>query len=750
MIDPKAIRGDRELDAAEPDKLGFEASAKKIANALTKCSPEAHLVVGLEGSWGSGKSSMINKLIAELDEQNLHTRPGIIQFKPWQIGSQGSLMEAFFSELSIGIGQYKYEHGDATDVTIKAFKDTGKAIQRYAKKLIAWHPAYAPAVEAVIPGYSVHADIAAGFGKAIDSKEAIPLEEAKCKVERKLKSLPNKFVVIIDDIDRLEPRETIEIIRLIKSVANFPNILYLLSFDQEIVVHALEQSGIKSGSSFLEKILQIVVPMPVPDSFDLRRWFEEELSSFYSPKDTAEQSRIREIIDIEGGWYFHNPRSVVRSLDAIKFAWFAVEGAVDFADLVWVQIIKVAHSELYHWIVSYLTENAAVTIGGIVSRKDRKRSIKRLRRALNSHQGAGDLLLQRLEAFLPGFEQDVFSEAFENGEGDNKLHLKLFEAVDAATMESAFKLRRLSSPDHYKLFLSYGESSYSTYASRWQKLMAALDTGEDKTTELLLDWGKNTLPTGVSELTLIIDWLAGQVTQPQIKDLLTSDRSTMLVTALSETMDVAVLGQDSHFGRPQIWRKAIVIFDAVVQFYPDNVSNMISEIFEDGDAIGWLTDIVRSELFAHGRVGENARGNPILDGENLDIAIQKIQARFQEMSLNEIFKLPQPVSSLYGWYQSGDTNKPISLVKSSIESDDDFVSVLEQWSGIARVGNPDAFHEIVSLTPQNLSPFLDLGEIRTRLEGLLDESPSSENPSMKERVQKLLDLTEDAEILGSG
>jgi predicted KAP-like P-loop ATPase len=68
----------------------------------------------------------------------------------------------------------------------------------------------------------------------------------------------------MDDIDRLDKEEIQAIFRLVKLTADFPNTVYILSCDIERVAEALaERYGSKdAGKSFLEKIIQLSLPLP--------------------------------------------------------------------------------------------------------------------------------------------------------------------------------------------------------------------------------------------------------------------------------------------------------------------------------------------------------------------------------------------------------------------------------------------------------------------------------------------------------
>lgn len=54
-----SVKGDRSLSFGDKDKLGFREVAKRIVTSLVDRASEDGLVVGVEGLWGSGKSSLI-------------------------------------------------------------------------------------------------------------------------------------------------------------------------------------------------------------------------------------------------------------------------------------------------------------------------------------------------------------------------------------------------------------------------------------------------------------------------------------------------------------------------------------------------------------------------------------------------------------------------------------------------------------------------------------------------------------------
>jgi predicted KAP-like P-loop ATPase len=123
-------------------------------------------------------------------------------------------------------------------------------------------------------------------------------------------------VSIIDDIDRLTAEEIRQLFRVIKAVADFPNVIYLLAFDKAIAIKALEQIQDLSGEDYLEKIIQVPFELPLPDKTSLRTLFFEKLGPIFAdtPQESFDQTYWGNIF-FEGVDHFINtPRDISASL----------------------------------------------------------------------------------------------------------------------------------------------------------------------------------------------------------------------------------------------------------------------------------------------------------------------------------------------------------------------------------------------------------------------------------------------------
>ncbi|WP_353734966.1 KAP family P-loop NTPase fold protein, partial [Escherichia coli] len=89
---------------------------------------------------------------------------------------------------------------------------------------------------------------------AVDQKTTTKL---RADIAGQLVRLDLKFIVVMDDLDRLEPTQVAEVFRLVRAVADLPRFTHILCYDRQIITHAVEHAlNIGDGSRYLQKIIQ--------------------------------------------------------------------------------------------------------------------------------------------------------------------------------------------------------------------------------------------------------------------------------------------------------------------------------------------------------------------------------------------------------------------------------------------------------------------------------------------------------------
>lgn len=332
VLDP-----DSPLKDPADDKLGYSDFARAIARGLAQMSSSAGMVVGIYGPWGSGKTSTANFIVSELEKHDKATRPVVVRFFPWWFtGDPSELLQRFFMQLR---------------KELAAIKDTVSKAQDWVSSLGNLLDEFSDALaEAPVP----YLDKIAKTVKKLrtDKKSPAQIKDAIAEI---LAGQGRRVIVVIDDIDRLPPNEVAQVMRLVKAVADFPNVIYILLFDHEAVEKSLESAypGIQ-GSSYLEKIVQVSFELPEPSTAAIGSILTDGLDvimSGISDKD-FDKERWANIYRNSISRLVQSPRKVVCLLNMLRVSFPAVMGEVNPVDFIGLECLRMMSRSTYRLIAA--------------------------------------------------------------------------------------------------------------------------------------------------------------------------------------------------------------------------------------------------------------------------------------------------------------------------------------------------------------------------------------------------------------
>ena len=97
------LSSDKPLTDPENDRLGYSPFAERLAESLLAMAPADGFVVALYGSWGSGKTTVVNFIVRYLECRPEEDQPIIVHFNPWWFSGRENLIRAFFDQLQGGL-----------------------------------------------------------------------------------------------------------------------------------------------------------------------------------------------------------------------------------------------------------------------------------------------------------------------------------------------------------------------------------------------------------------------------------------------------------------------------------------------------------------------------------------------------------------------------------------------------------------------------------------------------------------------
>ncbi len=270
------LSGDKPILSDADDILGFGPFADALAKSLSEMAPEEGIVISIEGEWGSGKTSAIELIyrrlvvreiarerVTSIDDVSLEKwstiesswidlrdtrRMHIIRFNPWNFSGQDNLVHAFFKEVGSAI-----DHQSDGRVALAI-----KRITSFLPSALSLAGASAASVILGFPAGGVGATVGKAVGEVSQGIFATSssLEAAKRELAEALRSSGKRIVVIIDDLDRLIPSEMRAMFSLVKSLGDLPNVLYVLSFDRDVVTRSMTSGAEQVDQEFLQKLFR--------------------------------------------------------------------------------------------------------------------------------------------------------------------------------------------------------------------------------------------------------------------------------------------------------------------------------------------------------------------------------------------------------------------------------------------------------------------------------------------------------------
>src|SRR5689334_5973269 len=91
------FRPDTPVESEKQDRFQRYGFAKRIAK-IVEGNYHKSLVIGIYGKWGEGKTSLMNFIQSELDENTV-----VINFNPWLFQDERNLIKSFFESIATAL-----------------------------------------------------------------------------------------------------------------------------------------------------------------------------------------------------------------------------------------------------------------------------------------------------------------------------------------------------------------------------------------------------------------------------------------------------------------------------------------------------------------------------------------------------------------------------------------------------------------------------------------------------------------------
>ncbi|MBY0418860.1 MAG: KAP family NTPase, partial [Pararheinheimera sp.] len=442
------------IDDVEEDILGRKSFSVHLSGALKSWTEKDSLVIAVYGEWGSGKTSLVNMATGIIQKTTEGPeKPSIVRFNPWAYSESRDILTSFISEVvkhikkdkrpskrlirnleyylgMISIAPTPTEQRSGLDAIITILALLGISFgQIVANSTIALSALMTWAGVAGLGYLLVNATIKKylSFLKLSEAYHTRTVDEVKSEICSELSTRSKKLIVIIDDIDRLTTEEMRSVFRIIRTNADFPNTIYLLSFDRSVVEKSLSVQAGVSGRDYLEKIVQV--------SFDVPRISEDKVTN-YLLKELDEvlqnlpESAARFFSKSEVHWanvfnsgfryYFTNLRDVKRYIGSVGFnisqMFIGSEMEINPIDFFGIELIRIFEPEFYRFILNNKGLFTSTNDDG-ASREEKKKVVLENLSQAGSPNNLRELvftLFPQVKGFADGFGNTSYASGWQS------------------------------------------------------------------------------------------------------------------------------------------------------------------------------------------------------------------------------------------------------------------------------------------------------------------------------------------------
>lgn len=302
---------DKPKQSEQIDLLDIE----KYTSGLIKFidSSSTPLTIGVQGAWGSGKTSLLNTIKEELCD-NKNAKHYGVWINTWEY-SLLSQPEETLIKIIIGLIE------ELREVSPEEKKNAFQNLLKVSKKMLS--------------GASRAGGVVGAAAGAIDSvvndNETISIQKLRKSLQKSIKEVieaSNKtsFIFFIDDLDRLDPSVAVSVLELLKNLFDLDKCIFVLAIDYSVVVKGLQSKFGKMTAknewefrAFFDKIIQLPFTMPT-NSYNVSRYLEDLLVqvNYFKEKETKDQKlldKISYIVELSVGT---NPRSLKRLANTLS------------------------------------------------------------------------------------------------------------------------------------------------------------------------------------------------------------------------------------------------------------------------------------------------------------------------------------------------------------------------------------------------------------------------------------------------
>lgn len=751
-MEPKNLHGfasDRPITTIEEDELDRSKFASELADALASWQGKDSLVVALHGSWGSGKSSIKNMALIRLDEIS-EDKPAVIQFSPWEWAAQEKITASFFEEISKSVGRIdESESGKKLAALLKKYGrylNTGETVATGFSSALPtlfvlatfigiggsfsdkdWVSNASSFILFILAGWAAFLK----WGRGIIDNIAGNIEATAKEKEQSLRDIGEDLkelllnrkaplIVVMDDLDRLTSAQLKMVFQLIKANLEFPNVVFLLLFQRDIVEDKMND-GLQLGRDYLEKIIQVPFDIPQIETTRIHKLLINKLNKIIEKDVSAikmfDDDRWGRIFYHSMNVYFDDLRSVYRYTSTLSFHFNILKGKSTFevnpVDLMAIECLRVFEPDVYKEIAR--SKKLFTTNGSDRYGRSKDSTVASINIILDkATPDKRDSVKKMIKQLFPTIDWALGGIQYDGGFARNWL-----------------KEMRICYPSNFDKYFQFAIPSDEISNSELQEMLS-LTADSDRFSSFILSLKeRNILVNALSQFEAFIDEIPLGNGSSYVKGMLD----------VGDHIDAQSMG----FMTFSATKHAEMLISGFLQRIDsqEERGKLLLECFRISEGLSVIEYILQSEESYRERLGT---GYTLRDDEFEALKVEFVK-RLDKMSINspnDLLSNEHLVSFLYRWKRWGNESIVTDWLKSQIQTVEGCITLLKRF--VSKSSSHSLDSHIVKTTTyiklEDIENFLEVSTIQEKIKDLNTDNLDPESQEALEVFQNALEKRE--------
>ena len=637
------------VDPAE-DAFGYAPFASQLAAAIVGNNSPQGLVLAVHGKWGSGKSTLLNFIKHDLTQLPADRRPVLVDFNPWWFEGREQIASQLLAEFSSQLPD-----------RLRFARAAAKLIGKYSKEIAG--------AAVTVSGHVWMSMPVAWLAKRIPKLKAFVEPKGvpglKRKVAEALRKTGRRFVFFIDDIDRLTPEEARDFFRAIKALADFPEVVYVLSFDREEVAKALGAALQMDGEKYLEKIVQAPFHLPAVGKEQLHNKLFSGLDAILDSKPQPfpfDSTRWAELFSTGLDHFIRKPRDIVLVLNAVSVVYPPLAGEVNPVDLIALEFLRLFGQGAYDSIRESRTYFSGTPSALDNQKTDEKRYFEKWRESLP--ESSRDQLVLLIGRLFPKVAQ-VLGDGYIFSDDSSEWRREL----------------RPCSPACVDVYFQFGVPPGHVSRAELDRLVA--EETPEGVAALLIEAKAHVFPDGHSKARDLIDRLRDF-------DELDVAAASTLIEALVSNGHMLLREEDEQGGffiQHNRWRINSLIVKLLERLAPAERQELLARLAEESPGLWCLVAIADDGWQVLLDASKAQKVFLELDAAFLESLTKTVGRRLNKACLDELLAMPELYFIVHRWSQWGDVASIRDMFKPMVDSDNQLLRLLDKFVRIGRVSS---------------------------------------------------------------